>query len=105
MWHDVRCKQKHAVLCEKKITDSKPNDTPFGEVLKALYRKYHSTPKPDIQFYSPFVLPVTAFASMFSVMSVVFFSLLKFLASTKTEDEDTKTAKGSKNGVVNKGFA
>lgn len=101
MWHDVRCKLKHAVLCKRPIGDTKHNDNQFGDVLKDLYRKYHPAPKADIKFYSPFLVPVTAFACMFTVMSLVFFLLLKFLQSTPLDDQPEKEAK---NGAFNKGF-
>lgn len=105
MWHDVRCKQKHAVLCKRPIGDVEKNEDQFGDVLKDLYRKYHPAPEADLHFYSPFLLPVTAFVCMFSVMSLVFVALLKFLASTPLDDEPEKDSKQGKNAAVNKGFA
>lgn len=109
LWHDVRCEQKHNVLCQRKVKGSE-SDKEFGDMLKDLYRKYHPVADSNFRFYTPFMLSFGVIASMFSTMLIVFLVIIKFLSSTKLVDEPVSNLNnnnvkvGGENGVVNKGF-
>lgn len=109
LWHDVRCEQRHAVLCQRTVKGCE-TDEEFGDVLKDLYSKYHPVPKSDFTLYMPFLLAFGAIASMFTMMAIIFFGIIKFLSSTSLDEEgavrinNNLNPKADKNGVVNKGY-
>ena len=106
-WHDVDCKQAHAVLCQKALIGGreKPQDEEraFVQVLRDMYARHHPVPQSDFRFYNPFLYPLAAVSSMFLVMLIVFLILNRFLASTSL-DEKPLRSKDSHSGVVNKAF-
>ena len=87
-WHDVNCRNKHSVLCQRNMTCHVKKGSNIDNVIQSIYKQIErKSSRSASVYFKHFLYLLMGIFSMFLLMSIVYLMIMTFLHSTKTGND------------------